>query len=298
MFDVSGGLYLWPVFFFGVFLLSALVVSVLLWLNLLLGLLVVSLYGLFPKDVLFDSLVELGRNRRVEENLQSTFQLRLEYHPPPSAIFVWSPHGLFSVSSALFNCTSILKHDMYSPNHVVTMSILHYIPIIHDLLKYVRCIPSDYQNIKHVLERGSSVSIMLGGVREMMKTEEKSIQLYIKKRQGIFRMSLETNRPIIPILTYGENELLRPYDNSYIRWLNECLHKYLGINIPIVSWSSIAKWYELTYRPLTPIESFVGNPIHPKKEDTVESLRNSYIEEIKRIHEKSGKASEYTLIIH
>lgn len=161
--------------------------------------------------------------------------------------------------------------------------MLHYIPIISDMLKYIDSIPSDYNSLKQTLETNQSISLMLGGVKEMMNIEKNTIHLHIKKRKGAFRLSLETNKPIIPILTFGESELIQPYSDTYTQTINNWLHSRFGIMIPFLSWSSLYRWYQLSYKPLDKITSYVGNPIHPETNDSVESLRKKYMKEMKRM---------------
>jgi 2-acylglycerol O-acyltransferase 2 len=281
--------YFWPTLL-PLSLLVLILLAILLSVNFVLGLLVISLYGLIPKNLLFETLGGLLRNSLVEENIRATFQLHLTYRPPSSALFVWSPHGLFSVSSAMFNAFCIAKHEKYTPHKLASLSLLHYIPVLTDIANYYNNIPSDYQSIKKTLDTGQSVSVMLGGVREMMDIEPNVLKLYVKKRRGIFKLSIETGKPIIPVLTYGENDLLQPVRNDYVDTLNAYLHAWFGINVPFVRWASLYKWYQLSYKPLEGIHSYAGRPIYPHKDDTIDTLRERYICELKRIHKSAHKS--------
>lgn len=195
----------------------------------------------------------------------------------------------------MFNSLEIAKHDLYIPNKVASLSLFHYIPVLNDIALYFNNIPSDYQSIKQTIQAGHSVSIMLGGVREMMDIEPLKLKLHVKKRTGIFKIAIETGRPIVPVLTYGENELFEPAKNYFTETINNFLHEWFGISIPFVTFNSIYRWYQLSYKPLDPIHSYVGNPIVPSKEDTIDTLRDKYIKEVKRIH--LSCRSNYVLII-
>lgn len=267
-------IYLWPLVFLMV-LGILLVVTVLMGVNLVLGLLVVSLYGLCPKEVLFESVASQVRNESVEENLRATFPMvDCPADLPPTCIFIWNPHGLISLSSALYNSLRVCRHPNYKPNHVVSLPFYHYIPLVGDIGRYVGAIPSDYGTIKKTLLKNESVSVMLGGVREMNLADPRKMVLYIKKRSGIFKIAAETGTPLVPVITYGENELFPRSDNWMIEQMNVWLHSSFGLSIPAPSWMSLLHWFELSYRPLKPIPTYVGQPVIDKDPDV---LKEKYI---------------------
>jgi 2-acylglycerol O-acyltransferase 2 len=267
--------------------------GVLMGVNLVLGLLVASLYGLFPKEVLFESVASRLRNKQVEENIQATFRMECQEAPPPSCLFIWQPHGLISVSSVLFN-GGLCKHPNYRANHAVTLPFYHYFPVIGDIMRHLGSIPSDSGSITKTLRKGESVSVMLGGVREMLTAEGKHMKLYIRNRTGIFRIALDTGTPLVPVLTYGENELFPRSDEWWATDLNNLLHSYAGMAVGIPTWKALQNWLELSYRPLKPILTHVGSPI-PATGD-IPTLRNTYIKAVEDLFKTTAPAG-YTLEI-
>jgi len=261
--------------------------------NLVLGLLVASLYGLFPKEVLFESVASRVRNKQVEENIQATFRMECPEAPPPTCLFIWQPHGLISVSSVMFNI-GLCKHPNYRANRTVTLPFYHYFPVIGDIIRHLGSIPSDSNSITKTLQKGESVSVMLGGVREMLTAEGKHIKLYIRNRTGIFRIALETGTPLVPVLTYGENEVFPRSNEWWATELNKLLHSYVGMAVGIPTWKALQNWFELSYKPLKPIVTHVGSPI-PATGD-VPALRNTYIKAVEALFKKTAPAG-YTLEI-
>ena len=271
-----------------------LLVGVLMGVNLVLGLLVASLYGLFPKEVLFESVASKLRSKQVEENIQATFRMaECPESLPPSCLFIWQPHGLISVSSVMFN-GGLCTHPNYRPNHAVTLPFYHYFPVIGDIIRYLGSIPSDSGSITKTLRKGDSVSVMLGGVREMMDAQGTHMKLYIRKRTGIFRIALETGTPLVPVLTYGENEMFPRSDAWWATSINQTLHTYAGMAIGIPTWKALQNWFELSYKPLKPIFTHVGSPI-PAVGD-ISSLRNAYIKAVEELFKKTAPTG-YTLEI-
>jgi len=286
-------IYLWPLAFLGVLGLLLLMV-LLLGANLLLGLAVLSLYGLTPKEALFDSVVERLRNESVEENLRATFPM-VDCPPdlPPTCIFVWNPHGLISVSSALFNSLRVCRHPNYKANHAVALSMFHYIPVISDIARYAGIISSDYGTIKKTLMKNESVSVMLGGVREMNLADPRKMVLYVKKRTGIFKIAAETGTPLVPVITYGENELFPRSDNWMVSSINGWLHSTFGLSVPVPSWTSLLHWFEVSYRPLKPIPTYVGTPVTDKDP---ELLKEKYIAAVQTLFSNTSPP-DYSLDI-
>ena len=287
-------LYLWPLVLMGVAGILILL-GLLMGVNLVLGLLVASLYGLFPKDVLFESVASRLRNKQLEENIQATFRMECPEAPPPSSpcLFIWQPHGLISVSSVMFN-SGLCKHPNYRPNHAVTLPFYHYFPVIGDIIRHLGSIPSDSGSITKTLKKGESVSVMLGGVREMLTAEGKHMKLYIRNRTGIFRIALETGTPLVPVLTYGENEVFPRSNEWWATDLNNLLHSTAGMAISIPTWKALQNWFELSYRPLKPIVTHVGSPIPPVGD--IFALRNTYIKSVEELFKKTAPAG-YTLEI-
>jgi hypothetical protein len=297
--NLGAWVYLWPaVALFLVFILG--MIAVLVGMNLLLGLGVMSLYALTPKDVLFDSVAQTFRNPAVESNIQETFSLDVKYPLPPSALYVWSPHALMSISSVMYNI-GICRHSTYMPNHLVSIPLFHYVPVLSDVIRYFGIIPSDYHSIEKTLAKKESVSVLLGGVREMSMVEDFKIRLCIKKRRGIFRLALTTGTPLVPVLTFGENELFSQARSELLDEINAYLFRTLGMHIPLPTVRSLLNWVELSYRPLKPIRSYTGKPIavvqvsHPTEKDITE-LRDAYIKGVQELFGETA-GSEYSLHI-
>jgi hypothetical protein len=212
------------------------------------------MYSICPKEPLFDYIIEAFRNPKIEKNIQDTFSLDVKEALPHSAIYVWSPHALMSISSFMCN-RSLCKSEGYTPNHIVTIPLIQYVPIVSDIARYFGIISSDYRSIESALKKKESVSVMLGGVREMNMTEEFKIHLYAKKRRGIFRLALTTATPIVPVLTLGETELFPSTHTPLLDSLNAYLYKNFGLSMPVPSLRSLQNWVKLSYGPLKPVRS-------------------------------------------
>lgn len=296
--------YLWPV---ATVVTLSLCILFFVW-NLFLSAVILALYSLVPSyviDSLLSSSLAIVRKKfffyfeKIESNIRSTFDIVQSKPPPPRSVFIWHPHGLMSISSAIHNAMRITSKE-YMPTKIVSMSIYHKLPIIKDFMRYFNVIPAEYNTIKETLKT-DSVSIMLGGVREMMNTDAKTIQLIIKNRTGIFRAALESGSSLVPVITYGENELFPPIQSESIQSINSFLYSVFGIAIPIPTWTSMKNWVTLYSSPLKKITTHVGDTIsvsqkeYPSSEDILD-LKTRYIKAVESLFEKTNDGT-YTLEI-
>ena len=196
-----------------------------------------------------------------------------------------------SVASAIHNAMGITSQK-YIPTKIVSMSVYHKIPIVKDFMRKFNVIPADYLSIKRTLAT-DSVSIMLGGVQEMMNVNENSIKLVIKNRTGIFRAALESGSDLVPVITYGENKMFPPLNNSTVEAINSFMYSVFGIAFPIPTWTSLKNWVQLYKKPLSNIDSYIGEPIkvtkkeNPSNEDILD-LRNAYIKQVQDLFDKTN----------
>lgn len=297
---MSAWMYLWPALGVVLTILFIMVFVVLITINLVLGLGVIAMYTICPKEPMFEYIIETFRNPQIEKNIRDTFSVVVKEPIPHNAIYVWSPHALMSISTFMCN-RSLCKADGYTPNHIVTIPLIQYIPIVSDVARYFGIISSDYRSIESTLKKKESVSLMLGGVREMNMTENFKIHLYAKRRRGIFRLALTTGTPIVPVLTLGENELFPSSNISLLKSFNQLLYANFGMSLPFPSIKSLQNWVKLSQGPLKPIRSFTGKAIEviqknePTEED-ISSLRDRYIKAVEEIF-KEHAGPEYTLQI-
>jgi len=289
--------YFWPSFAAAASVLVILLVITLCF-NLMLGLVVFALYNICPKDVLFDRIVGLFRNLEIEEHLKDTFQIRVKHELPTTALYVWQPHGLLSITSVLYN-SGILTNPTFKQTHGALLSFCHYIPVMGDIVRYMNSIPSDASSIRKALNAHESVSVMVGGVRDMLDSQPHIIT--IPKRNGVFRIALQTGTPVVPVLTYGENERFPPAKQWLTDAINEWLYKHFHFAFPFPSWTALQNWSELSYKSIKPIHSYTGTPIHVEKNENptdadIDKVRTAYIRAVQELFKETAPP-EYSLVV-
>jgi len=228
---------------------------------------------------------------KIKSNIKETFKINILHEIPKRSIRIWHPHGISGLTPIIHNGYN-LTHPNYIASKGVAHSVFFNIPLLSTFIKYLNAIPSDYTTIKKTVSK-ESISITVGGVDEMRRLKDKILELVIKKRKGIFKIALETGTPIVPILTYGENELFPESDNEFIQWFNNKLYEYLKLRISIPKFKSFINWLKITNQPLNPIHTYTGRPIYVKKIENptlshIQKLRNIYISRINELFNETN----------
>jgi len=295
--------YFWPIVLVGVVCLYL----ALFLINIVLGVFCVGLYYLVPDEV-WDSLIDSLHNwirkkfsyyfGKIEANLQQTFHIHNEFQIPKKSILIWHPHGLMTVTSAIHNAIRISSKN-YTPTKLVSLDFYHKIPFLRDIMRKAHVVSSNYENIKQTLNT-ESVSIMLGGVKELLNSDPNKVYVVIKDRKGIFKIALETGSSLVPVITYGENRLFQPMRNSFFDTLNSYLYSIFRTGIPVPTIESLQNWVLLYKQPLEAVHTYIGKPLDVKKIDSptskdIETLKQKYMADVRELFNKTNPGN-YDLI--
>ena len=227
----------------------------------------------------------------VEHNIRETFPIHILHPIPEKSIRIWHPHGSGATTIGIHNVFRITV-----PELTKTKTVVHYAftmtPFLLDMVRFMECISSDYQTIIETLKK-DSITIGLGGADEMGRIVNKKLEFVIKKRKGIFKIALETGIPIVPVITYGENEIFPETDNEFLIWFNQQFYNVFRLRLWIPSLSSVKNWANLLIKPLDPVHTYTGRPIYVKKIENptdkhIQSLRKIYISRIIELFDETN----------
>lgn len=249
---------------------------------------------------------------RYKENIRRSFTIEVDPsllaarkagsgEPCKSSIYVWHPHGLFS-ASVFFHILSPFTQfpEILRPLSQVVLSGVCSIPGLHQLVPLWDITPSHEKDMNVALEKKKSLSVVLGGVREILYTQPKRLTLNIAKKKGIFKLALQHGTDLIPVITYGENELYELTPAFGLKKINKILFDWTGLVLPFPTLKCIQKWYGLLENPLaTPVHTVIGPALSVEKvdpkdicESMIEKLRNRYIDSLNRLY-LTTKPEEY-----
>lgn len=229
----------------------------------------------------------------VKSHLRESLLVEYEDGSPPEGphLFLFHPHGVISVTN-IFHVGTSTTDWLTRPIKGVVTKWLYWLPFAKEILQRLNAVSADYNEMKSVLEKNESLSLTLGGVKEIFYSEPNTMKLSIKNKMGAFRLALETGTPLVPVLSYGENELFEISKNPLLMYLQRILIQH-GACLPIPTIKSCQAWFKIPWAPLeTPIRTVVGSPIkvakvlNPTSEQIV-ALRETYFVALKGLYKRT-----------
>lgn len=230
--------------------------------------------------------------KTTREKIERLFEIKgISSNPPERGIYCFHPHNSFSVSYFFHTLTHLTKNPVKGKSTVA--NAWYWFPWGSEILEGMNGVPNRYLEMKKVLENKENLFVIPGGISEMnLSTNTKDIKILLKKKRGIFRLALETGTPLIPVITYGEEELYELAKIPGRRFLEK-----FGIGLPIPSLKTI--WKLAANSIETPVKTIIGSEIPVKKVEVVteveiNQLRKKYIEGLQELFDKT-KPPGYTL---
>ena len=138
------------------------------------------------------------------------------------------PHGLFPFGS--IGCLT-QPHDMETIRRTMPIllsrrlnsgiaSFALYMPFIREIFLWLGAIDCSRPILKRRLRDGHSIAVFIGGAQEAQYSGRGSTTLIINKRNGIFRLALETGAKLVPVYTFGNNNTYRSYSWDFFGIFN------------------------------------------------------------------------------
>ena len=301
--DVLGTLYLlWPAIVLALILLT--VVSIILGGFFIIFVLIgYYCFQWLKKKGVFDLFVSWIRinekliGDELQLHLQKTFLLRgnIAFHDHQSTtLYIAHPHGLFSMAPFLHWAAEVTEWPENTRKiHIAVHSIFFKIPFVKELMESYGAIEATEAEIRRVLQTGDSVALLTGGIEELNKTESGKMNIVLKKRKGFLRIARDLEIPIVPVLTFGENELFPPIRGYWIEKCQDYLKKWFGIALPIPTYQSLENWFSLLKGPLEQkVVTWVGKPVVTSKKESLDGIREKTLEAILELY-KEGRPKHY-----
>lgn len=218
-------------------------------------------------------------------------------------MFGYHPHGVWGIGCFLNFLTTATGLDELFPGldfRGATLEFNFRVPIFRELLLRLGAIAVSAKSIRNMLGRGpgSAVIIVPGGAAEALDARPGAHELTLKRRNGFFRIALQHGAHLVPVYSFGENELYeqlmpnRP--GSMLRTIQEHTQRTLGFSTPYFLGAGSAGSGAAPMNPVPrrhPIITVVGDPIkcdlvdNPSTEQ-IDALKERYIDALKEIFDR------------
>jgi len=147
------------------------------------------------------------------------------------------------------------KHSPYYGTFVGIADALFKIPFVREFLLLLNCRPASASMTEKLLASGKSVAICPGGIHEQLATDSQRERLFFPPNLGFVRQAMKHGTPLVPLYTFGENQL---YDvPRWSREVSSAFKKHTGFGLPL----PIGRWGLPFVPKKTHLESHVGRAI-------------------------------------
>jgi 2-acylglycerol O-acyltransferase 2 len=138
---------------------------------------------------------------------------------------------------------------------------------------------------------GRAITIVIGGARESLDAQPRSLRLVLKRRKGFVKMAIRTGADLVPVLSFGENDLYDQFTadaHPRIHKFQLLVKKFLGFTVPLFHARGVFN-YDVGLMPYRrPLNVVVGRPIRvvkdakPRQED-IDRVHGEYVDELSRL---------------
>ena len=219
--------------------------------------------------------------------------------PDRPYIFGYHPHGIISLGAFCNFATEATGFAEKFPGidlRLLTLSANFRIPFYGNYLSLLGLCDASKESCNHILSKGygNSIMLVLGGAKESLDAHPSSEYLLtLKNRKGFVKIGLANGASLVPVFSFGENDLYEQVANpigSRIRQFQIKIQKRLGYAIPLFKGRGVFQ-YAVGFLPNRhPIHTYVGAPIHlPRLErdqitpEIVDQYHKEYMEALKRL---------------
>jgi len=221
-------------------------------------------------------------------------QKTAELDPSKKYIFVCHPHGILGFGTWLnfgMNATGVADLFPGISLRPLAASAWFWLPGIREFSMLHGFGSVRRQDVLSVLRDGKSAVINVGGAREALDARPGTFRLQLRRRKGFIKCAMETGAQLVPVISFGENELYHMHvaqPGSLLRWFQEKVTSLTGSTVPLfcgVPWLP-------GFPRSSPITTVVGEPIDVVQDDgclhafDVESVHAKYIAQVERLFEQ------------
>ncbi|XP_003456853.1 2-acylglycerol O-acyltransferase 3b isoform X1 [Oreochromis niloticus] len=236
------------------------------------------------------------RKWKVWEHMRDYFPVKLvktgELNPNKNYILGSHPHGIMCAGAFTCFSTESCGFAEAFPGMRASLAILaglFRIPFYREYIMSAGLYPVSKPSLVHLLSKsgkGNAVVIVIGGAAESLASSPGLNTVVMKERKGFVRVALEFGVDLVPVYSFGENELYQQVifaEGSLCRRLQDLFKKIMGF-APCLFVGE--RFVLLPYR--TPITTVVGSPISvPKRvtptDEEVDHYHTLYMEALSKL---------------
>ena len=189
------------------------------------------------------------RRSKIWSLFASYFPARLHrsqpLEPNRKYIFGYHPHGIISHGAFAAFGTEALGFSQLFPgitNTLLTLDSNFRIPLYRDYALRMGLASVSRESCENILSRGGpngegmgrAITIVVGGARESLDAKPHTLRLVLKRRKGFVKLAIRCGADLVPVLSFGENDLYDQFDASAHPWVHKgqlIVKKFMGFTV-------------------------------------------------------------------
>ncbi|KAJ3589158.1 hypothetical protein NHX12_010006 [Muraenolepis orangiensis] len=220
--------------------------------------------------------------------------------PRRNYVLGFHPHGVLVAGAFCNFCTNGTGFTQLFPgltSYLLMLPLWFRAPFFRDYIMSAGLIPSDKASAGYMLERkggGNAVVIAVGGAPEALDAHPGTYNVLLAEKKGFIKLAMEHGAHLVPIFSFGENEVFDQVGNergTWLRAIQERLQAVMGISLPLFHARGVFQYSfgVLPYRK--PIHTVVGRPIRVERNEKpsgeqLDALHQLYMDELNDLFDK------------
>ncbi|KAK5650763.1 hypothetical protein RI129_001792 [Pyrocoelia pectoralis] len=239
----------------------------------------------------------------------------VQLHPNKNYLFCCYPHGIVPYASIVLFISNVSSgFSKLFPHHsyrLVTLKQLFYIPFLREIMLESGVCSASRKSLSFLLGNntgGNAVGLIVGGAEEALHARSGDYHIILNNRKGFIRIALENGSPIVPVFSFGANDIHKQLHNRYILAFQKVIKRLTGISPIILQGRGFFQDIFGIVPFKSPINTIVGKPIEVERlvnptEQQVDELHQKFAEELTCLFNKYkmkyvSDPEQVNLIIH
>lgn len=231
-------------------------------------------------------------------------QLHKTHELPAGGRYIlgYHPHGIISHGAWVAFTTNALGFAAKFPgvtNTLVTLESNFRIPFYRDWLLAMGLRSVSKESIWNTLTRGGAdgqgagraVTIVIGGARESLEAEPRTLRVVLGARKGFVKMAIRAGADLVPVIGFGENALydqLSPRTHPMVHRFQMLCLRVFKFTLPALHGRGVLN-YDIGLMPYRrPVNVVVGRPVSVDRcaapdQEEIDRVHALYVAELRRL---------------
>ncbi|XP_069502668.1 diacylglycerol O-acyltransferase 2-like [Ambystoma mexicanum] len=215
------------------------------------------------------------RRWRIWRQVKDYFPIKMiktaELCPERNYVFGCHPHGIICAGPFSSFCNESTDFSQTFPGirpYLAVLAGLFRLPVYRDYMMSSGMVPVSKVSLDYLLSKngqGNAVVIVIGGAAESLNCLPGEERVILRSRKGFVRLALEHGADLVPVYSFGENDIFQQVifeEGSWGRSLQLKFQKHVGFAPCLIKGRGVFSPNSWGLNPFAkPITTVLGKPI-------------------------------------